>query len=278
MKASAFALVVALAFGLSGRDQSGPLAWADDAARVQTTSTATWIARTGSGGNPPFANPTLHLRRVSLRQLIGTAYARTPARMSGGPAWIDEPEWDVAVLADRGAPYSAVRALVRDMLTARFQLRATPATRRVPALLLSFEHAASADGLRPARARVDCAPFIDDVRSPLDAPRGADGVTLCGPSTVRDDGLYLRSAPLDSFARELEILLGQVVLVSPSKAGLFDIDFAWPRGYAEHDPNPDIDAFVASVERQLGASAQVQSTNVQILVITSAARPALGGR
>ncbi len=283
MKTSAFALVVVLTFGLSAhqasmspvRPDTGASMREVDESPSQTTSASTWIARAGSGGNPPFENPTLRLRRASLRGLIGIAHATTHARMSGGPAWMDEPEWDVAVLADRTAPYSAVREMLRDMLASRFQLRVTPTARRVSALILSFENAASTEGLRPARAKIDCTPFLNGVRSPVDAPRDADGFVLCGPSTVRK-GLHLRSAPLDAFARDLEILLGQVVVVSPPRAGLFDIDFAWPRGYAEHDPDPDLDAFMTAVERQLGAAPQVRSTDVQILVVAGAARPTLG--
>jgi uncharacterized protein (TIGR03435 family) len=221
------------------------------------------------------ANPTYSMRRVSLRQLIQTAYGITNARMSGGPSWMDD-DWQVAAkAADPSAPYTDVRQMLRRLLTDRFGLKAAFVTEPTSTVVLSF--ATGAHGVRPARTAVDCAPFLGGLRPLWSAPRNEEGYPLCGPADEEHSFthplLHFRSAPLRSLARNLEIMLRRVVIISPAREGLFDFDFQCPTGYVVNDPTPDVNAFLTAVEDQLGARAVVRTTRVRILAIQHATRP-----
>jgi uncharacterized protein (TIGR03435 family) len=250
---------------------------ADTATGAQRTppTLATWIGRAGGGEEHPFERPALHWPRVSLRQLVTFAYGTTPARVLGGPDWLDDPIWEVA--SDTGASrpqHRELRGLLQRMLIDRFALRATRAPQRVSALVLAV--GAPSPRLRPASAKVDCAPFLSGVRAPTEAPRDAEGYRLCGPSSVRKE-YHFRSAPLDALARDLEIMTNQVVVAVPAQ-GLFDIDLQLPSGFSEQSHDADLDVLMSALERQLGLVTQIRTEPTEMLSVESAARPALGLR
>lgn len=96
-------------------------------------------------------------------------------------------------------------------------------------------------------------PFLIGAPARRRRPFGSERLALCDPITVRT-GFHLRSASLEALARDVEVL----------RAAL---------GYAEHDPNPDIDAFMTAVERTAQQRTQIRSTQVEILVVQDAAYP-----
>jgi uncharacterized protein (TIGR03435 family) len=227
-------------------------------------------------GAPPA--PIYHLARVSLRTLIETAYAVTEARMRGGPAWIGVGDWQISATSSRRSlSYADFRTMLRHALEDRFQLKAVRAAISTPTVVLSLEQPEHPPGLRRAPKRVDCTPFLNDHRLfALRFPQMPDHTPLCGAGRMADTSAlpsyHFRSAPLNLFAHELEIMLRQVV-IAPSDDGLFDIDFECPVGYIFNDPSPDVDAFFTALHEQLGIDARIRTAPVDVLTIQSASRP-----
>jgi uncharacterized protein (TIGR03435 family) len=166
--------------------------------------------------------------------------------------------------------------MLRHALEDRFQLKAVKAATPAPTIVLALEHPEHPPGLRQAPKRLDCAPFLKDLPPPRRFPELPDHTPLCGPSreahSFTRPSYHYRSAPLSSLARDLEIVLRQVV-IAPSDKGLFDVDFECPVGYTFNDPSPDVDAFLAALHEQLGIDARMRTAPVDVLTIQSASRP-----
>jgi uncharacterized protein (TIGR03435 family) len=197
--------------------------------------------------------------------------------MRGGPAWMDDPDWQVLAASSRPSLSGAdFRTMLRHALEDRFQLKAVKAATPAPTIVLALEHPEHPPGLRQAPKRLDCAPFLKDLPPPRRFPELPDHTPLCGPSreahSFTRPSYHYRSAPLSSLARDLEIVLRQVV-IAPSDKGLFDVDFECPVGYTFNDPSPDVDAFLAALHEQLGIDARMRTAPVDVLTIQSASRP-----
>jgi uncharacterized protein (TIGR03435 family) len=192
---------------------------------------------------------------------------------------MDDFDWQVSAASTRPSlSYADFRAMLRQSLEDRFQLRAATAATPTPTIVLSLEHPEHPPGLRRAPKRVDCTPFLNDLpfSDPPGFPRTPDGTPLCGPARMAHTDtrplFYFRSAPLSSLAHQLEIMLRQVV-IAPSDHGLFDIDFECPADYTFNEPSPDVDAFLTALHEQLGIDARIRTAPVDVLTIQSASRP-----
>jgi uncharacterized protein (TIGR03435 family) len=213
----------------------------------------------------------------SLRTVIGTAYDVTPARMRGGPAWMDDPDWQVLAASSRPSLSGAdFRTMLRHALEDRFQLKAVKAARPTPTIVLTLEQPEHPPGLRRAPKRLDCTPFLKDLPFPRRFPVMPDHTPLCGPVNVAHmftrPSYRFRSAPLSSLAHQLEIILRHVVIAPPDD-GLFDIDFESPVGSVFSDSSPDVDAYLAALHEQLGIDTRMRTARVDVLTIQSASRP-----
>src|SRR5262245_7767668 len=62
------------------------------------------------------------LRNATMVDLIRTAYAVQPERISGGPSWIEWNRFDVAGLAPEKTPPDRLREMLKTLLAERFKL------------------------------------------------------------------------------------------------------------------------------------------------------------
>jgi uncharacterized protein (TIGR03435 family) len=197
--------------------------------------------------------------------------------MRGGPAWMDDPDWQVLAASSRPSLSGAdFRTMLRHALEDRFQLKAVKAARPTPTIVLTLEQPEHPPGLRRAPKRLDCTPFLKDLPFPRRFPVMPDHTPLCGPVNVAHmftrPSYRFRSAPLSSLAHQLEIILRHVVIAPPDD-GLFDIDFESPVGSLFSDPSPDVDAYLTALHEQLGIDARIRTARVDVLAIQSASRP-----
>jgi uncharacterized protein (TIGR03435 family) len=217
---------------------------------------------------------------ASLLQLTQVAYDLTPVhiRTVGVPAWVSETKWQVAATSsDANLPHSRVLAKLLTALVEHFGLRVEMPQRPVPVLYVTFDLSTERPHMRPAPSRADCTPFLNGTKWLGDAPTSAEGFPLCGVSS-RDRGptgplVHFRSAPLTAVGRDLERALRTVVIIAPSDAGLFDLDFQYPQDYTPGGPTPDVDQFMEALEQQLGARTEIRTSPVEMVEIVGVRRP-----
>jgi uncharacterized protein (TIGR03435 family) len=256
---------------------STPLS-ARQAGAPQTFSSASIRPAATPSGRP--AGAVFYRPRVSLRQLIESAYSTTRARTAGGVDWMDEIAWQVVGMSDRRTARDVdVKEMARNLLADRFKLQADYETRPMPALVVTLGDMSGHPAIRRTAARVDCSPFLNGDKALSEVPRDQDRNPLCSPA--REEHAFVRlvyhfrSAPLSSVARYLEIMLQRVVVLEPSTEELFDVDFATPEGFAGGSSVGDVDAFMDALEAQFGATVAVKTIPVKVLVVKSAVKPVL---
>jgi len=73
--------------------------------------------------------------RVTLRQLVATAYGITEPRVIG-PSWLEKDRFDIAGKSPQGVPDSELKPMLQALLKDRFQLVAHVETREMPVYYL----------------------------------------------------------------------------------------------------------------------------------------------
>jgi uncharacterized protein (TIGR03435 family) len=256
-------------------------------AAAQASFATVWIQPSGTTGPGAPGDPTFRAPGSTLRNLIALAYRISWARVLGGPAWMDQDHWHVEAKAARSpVPYHEVRDMLKSMLRQRFGVNARFVTKQTPTIVVAFDGPSASRRLRRPTTKVDCQPFLLDVRSPLEVPRDAHGYPLCGPAyyAVPRRTYYFRSAPLDSLAYYVEVQVGRPVEIVPPIDGLFDFDLEDPPGVspivAPGTPSSKrqalVPVYLAALEQQLGARAELRTMPVRVLVIEGATKPRAG--
>ena len=62
------------------------------------------------------------LRNATMLDMIRTAYAVQPERVSGGPTWLEWNRFDIAALAPEKTPPDRLREMLKTLLAERFKL------------------------------------------------------------------------------------------------------------------------------------------------------------
>jgi uncharacterized protein (TIGR03435 family) len=266
---------------------------ASDQARGRDSFDTFQIGAAGPGSRQPESSPRESSRSgvrqhvvfqnvsSTLLQLTQVAYDLTPVRIRavGLPAWVSDTKWQItATSSNANIPYSRVLAMLLNALIEHFGLRVEKPKHPLPVLFVTFDVSRNSARVRPAPRRADCTLFLNGTKWLGDAPKSAEGFSLCGVSS-RDRGpsgplVHFRSAPLAALGRDLERTLRQVVVVAPSSARLFDLDFQYPLDYTPGGPHPDVDEFMEALEQQFGARTEIRTTPVEVVEIVAARRPA----
>jgi uncharacterized protein (TIGR03435 family) len=200
---------------------------------------------------------------------------------------MDQDHWHVEAKAARSpVPYHEVRDMLKSMLRDRFGLKARFVTKQMPTIVLAFDSPFARRALRRPTAKVDCKPFLLDLRSPREIPVDNNGYPLCMGSfyVVPRRTTHFRSVPLDSLVHLLEGRLDRPVEIVPPHDGLFDFDLVDPPGVspivAPGTPVSKRQALVplslAALEQQLGARAELRTMPVRVLVVEGATKPRPG--
>jgi hypothetical protein len=115
-----------IAFVARWIDQGAEWPEAFEAASIKPTTT-----------NPgTVASPDRFVRTGTLRQLVQYANALPPFQVTGGPDWVGSEVFDVNAKAAFVPTADEMRAMVRRLLTERFQLRTSAAKREMPIYFL----------------------------------------------------------------------------------------------------------------------------------------------
>jgi uncharacterized protein (TIGR03435 family) len=78
-------------------------------------------------------------RNTTLKRLIGEAYGVEPSRISGGPKWLAEAEYDVQANADGNISPEALRKMLQALLAERFHAEVHRETREMKTYELAID-------------------------------------------------------------------------------------------------------------------------------------------
>lgn len=213
---------------------------------------------------------------VSLQDLIVFAYDVQPYQIVGGPPWLDVDRWDVTAA---GAPDArdATLAALRRLLTDRFHLTVTRATREMPVYALTL---ARSDGrLGPAikRSDIDCEAIQAEARRTRVLPPEARGKCL---ANGRVGGIQLGGMPISMMAPLLSTRLQRTVIDRTGLTGPWDLTLTYTPdptqipagpllpGLPPIDPNGP--SLFTAMQEQLGLKLESTRAPVEVLVIEHA--------
>ena len=249
------------------------------AASIKPTSTP-------ATSGPPV--PGIYNRPFStLQQLIVEAYDLPAYRIVGGAGWTTTDRFAVLAKADAGVPRARMRAMVRQLLEERFQLRTHHESRELPIYNLVFSRADHrlGPGLRPAP--VDCTPFRSGQRPMEESPTvsGVDGrvIARCAFTMTWDmrtgaTKRNLNGMTLPEFVAVLEGETSRDVHDQTGLTGVFDFDLTFVPANpvaapGSPRPNGDGPALTTALQEQLGLKLESARGPVEVLVIDAVTRP-----
>ncbi len=250
----ALALIPAAGFTLLLFSQT-PQGPAFEVASVKPVASTGAPLRKGAGGA---TDPTLFVaHNRTVKMLVQQAYVLPDYQIAGGPAWISEDRFDIDARPSEAATQEQKLAMLRTLLTDRFQLRTHRQTRPIEAYVLAVPK--GGPKLGPQFHAVDRAGLnasLDNPDSKLGMPMGGDMKSFA--NLVR---MNMRTThPADwSFGNDPPPILDQTGLT-----GFYAIFIQHP-GYQGD--------FAAAIESQLGLKLTLKKVPVEVLVIDSAAHP-----
>ncbi|HET9359221.1 MAG TPA: TIGR03435 family protein [Vicinamibacterales bacterium] len=225
-----------------------------------------------------------------LRSVIEFAYDLPSFRLENGPGWIESDRWAIDARAAVPARTSEMRLMVRRLLADRFKFTAHVETRELPIyeLYLAREDGKIGPNARPAA--LDCAPYLDGVRSVQELKDTAakdcsgSGIVMAGigaSGVVAVSHTTLRGVPMSALTTHLERALRRGVRDKTGVSGPLDLELT----YATDNPWPERPslAFLAQLKEspplftalreQLGLELRASRGPVDVLVIDSVERP-----
>jgi uncharacterized protein (TIGR03435 family) len=221
-----------------------------DATHVSAAFDEVKITQTTAGDGKAYFlmdNGKLAMRNIPLRAIVAFAYGVEPARVVGGPDWLDRPAYDIAAHTENpffmkpgGEP---VRPLVKAMLANRFSVQAHTEVQQLPAFVL----------------RVDAGgPKLKSV--PSDLPGLNDG----GRVWQTPGQLTGMAIDLKTLAHTLSGFMGRPVVDKTGLTGHYDFALA-----GELTP----ETLPAALRKQLGLTIESEKTRVDVVVVDSVQPP-----
>jgi uncharacterized protein (TIGR03435 family) len=209
---------------------------------------------------------------VTLRQLIQDAYQMTPARVVGGPSWIDSERYDVvAKSASRPSP-DEHRAMMRTLLADRFQLRLHEDKRKIEtvAVVVARADRSLGPGIHPvADSECQRQPPEDPNRPTPLAERPCVGAVRVG--LIEWHGMTMKSL---ATMLQYTFRVAPAVIDRTGLTGLYDVKLSWePDGPGGAPPADGGPALQTALREQLGLKLEQTSEETMIYVIDSAQRP-----
>lgn len=234
------------------------------------------------------ASPDRFVRTGTLRQLVQYAYTLPPFQVIGGPDWVGSDVFEVNAKAAFIPTPDEMRAMVRRLLTERFQLRTSAAKREMPLFLLRLARDDRRLGPQLTATTVDCPAVEADRRrkgenAPTRAGSGPQGRPVCATwvsGRPTPNGVAVRFQSSGTSSAELTSWLaqyaGRAIVDATKLTGDFDIDLLFtPPGI----PTPtttsvdDTAMLFTALEEQLGLKLESSRGMVEVLVIDSVERP-----
>jgi len=219
----------------------------------------------GSGGRYTVTNAT-------LRMLILNAYEILDAQLVGGPRWIESDRFDINA-SRGGAPFSQVPAMMRTLLTERFNLKVHHERRDMPMYTLVLARSDGALGAAISPARCDDRTEVKGFPAPGDRVLPCN-VQFVGPGRLRAGGIQMRR-----LAGILTPMVGRIVIDKTGLTGPYDFEMSWtpdqPRPATDGAPAPDPGggSLFTALQEQLGLKLTGGRGLVDVLVIDSVSQP-----
>jgi uncharacterized protein (TIGR03435 family) len=223
---------------------------------------------------------------ATLRELILFAHRRDPfhrLELVGAPDWASTDRFDVkAVIASghefdvEGSPRKTF-AMLRNLLTERFQLKIRQDTRNQPVYLLTLAAPNGTLGPKLRRSDVDCGAVMRGERPAMVPGQGPTCSFKTPPGR-----LFASAFSIQTIAHLMSDHLGRPVVDGTGLQGLFDLELEAVEIKAESNhkpgpsdlalpPPPGTSIFVA-VREQLGLRLEPQDAPVPVVVIEQARR------
>jgi uncharacterized protein (TIGR03435 family) len=217
-------------------------------------------------------------RNMPVRFVIGRAYGvgttLPPYLFDGGPEWIENEPYDIEAVPEPGALANldengrrdALLAMLRALLTDRFELRAHWEPRERPVYLLVRSRADRRIGpsLVPSAG--------DDCRPPLTSAT-ATPLPACGAGPMDRGVLSGYNMTLPEITRTLQFYLERPVIDRTDLRGRFTFSLRFALELPGVPVEGDTSIFTALSE-QLGLRVQADRQPVDVLVVDAIERPA----
>jgi uncharacterized protein (TIGR03435 family) len=205
-------------------------------------------------GPPPFAvEPTrLAIHKQPLKRIIAYAFDLRPFEVTGGPAWMESDPYDVDAKTEEPATREQMLAMLRRLLTNRFQLKFHRETKELaqPVLVVAKNGPKFGPQFHPSQD----AP-LSDFRIPL------KGYTMEHLAFFLTDNRHMWDIDAGDTAEPDD----PPVVDKTGLSGTYDIGLNFA-------PRKD---WLAEFERQTGLKVEIRKLSSQILVVESASKPAV---
>jgi uncharacterized protein (TIGR03435 family) len=217
-------------------------AWALSAVREPVL-----LARTGEirGGR-------YEVHSVTLVDLISTAYAVDPAKLIGGPSWLDTARFDVIAKVPAGATEASIPAMLQSLLEDRFHLSTHTETHLFPGFVLTA---------RPHHLLKT-------------AGGGADsGCRVAAASG--DAGVTCREVTMAKFAQILpqiagDYFQGEKVIDQTQLSGAFNFTLRWTPRTNFATAAAGGTSLGSAIEKQLGLNLALRDVPERVLIVDKA--------
>jgi uncharacterized protein (TIGR03435 family) len=233
------------------------------------------------------------VKNVAVKDLIAAAFgmadiqALIPARILGGPAWIESEHYDINAKASTefrflpGGPPQEALLMLRSLLAERFSLVTHAESRTMPIFELVIARKDGRLGPGLHKSDVDCDALVAADRAGTAAPaRGPGEPPPCrligGPART-----IAAAVTMQQLAANLSNHLGRLVVDRTGLHDRFDFNLAWtpeqlpttapPPGIPPVDPNGP--PLVTALQEQLGLKVQAATGPVDVLVIDGVEHP-----
>lgn len=209
----------------------------------------------------------LEARNHALKTLIAAAYDVSPLAISGVPDWNEADHYDILAKTpgEKRPSLNEQMAMLRTLLTERFQLRFHRETKEMPVYALS----------------------VGKGGQKLKATTTAEDATPEGPPplvfVIRPDGVSLpaRDATMGEFASVLQrAAMNRPVIDQTGLTGRYDFDLNWLPDETQFGglglkPNPDrpVPDLYAALQQQLGLKLEATRGPVNTFIVDHAEKP-----
>jgi uncharacterized protein (TIGR03435 family) len=198
---------------------------------------------------------------MSLKFMIAFMYWVPMRQVTGGPAWIDSDQWDIAAKADHPRDLDDLREMFRNMLADEFQLKLRKEVKEGPVYALTVDKS----GLK---MKLNEAPWDFDIS----IKPGPGGVTTG------------KRVPIQRLCFQLQMILQRderPVIDRTGLSGYYDFTLSFlpelPPGF-DKDKLPeamrDWPSIFDAVRQQLGLKLEAQKGPVEYYVIDNVEKPA----
>jgi uncharacterized protein (TIGR03435 family) len=278
---SAIALLVAN--GLTGLAQSVPAPPDPDAPAFEVTS----VKRNITPDNPSsIASPPGRFVAVGMpiASVITHAYGLRPVQLVGAPKWAEMDEFDVVGKAPDTTPSRDIAAMLRRLLSDRFNLRAHVERRELPVFALVADRANASPRLTAAKTNCEAAQAAavdppDEAENPKTISAGSQQCREQLKAGFKGGRLLLTmvkpGTTMAGLARTLSGYVDRIVLDRTNMSGFFDVSLEFDvnkkivddTGGGDALPVESGPSLFTALQEQLGLRLRPERGQVEVLVI-----------